>query len=258
MTVPTDDRGLLLGDGLFETILADVGELVAFAAHMDRLAGGCAVLGLPVPDRDQIEGLAQKALTEAGLNQARAAVRVTWTAGSGGRGLTRPDPVTPRLLVTAAPAPKPQTAARLITASVRRNEGSPASRLKTVSYLDNVLARREAEAAGADEALMLSNSGRVACGAAANILWLKDGGLFTPALDLGVLAGIHRDEILSAAREAGVRVEEGRWPAESLFKADAVMLSNSLIGVRLVASLDGRPLAQQVGQSTVWLLRGRR
>lgn len=258
MNVPTDDRGLLLGDGLFETILADAGELVAFAAHMDRLSAGCGLLGLPAPDRERIHSAALSALAGAGLKQDRAAVRVTWTAGSGGRGVTRPAKIAPRLLVTAAPSAKPQTAARLVTSSVRRNEGSPTSSLKTLSYLDSVLARREAEAAGADEALMLTNSGHVACAAVANILWLKGGVLFTPALDLGILPGISRAEILLAARENGVRVDEGRFTAQALMEADAILLSNSLIGVRMVASLDGRPLNQQVGQSTVWLFRGRR
>jgi branched-subunit amino acid aminotransferase/4-amino-4-deoxychorismate lyase len=258
MTIPPDDRGLLLGDGLFETLLADAGELVCFSAHMDRLAQGCGVLGLPRPDPDEIHALARSALAHAGLGGGRAAVRVTWTAGSGGRGLGRPEELAPRLLVTAAPAPWPKSAAKLATASVRRNEGSPTSRLKTLAYLDSVLARREAQAAGADEALMLNNSGAVACAAAANIVWVKDERLRTPALELGVLAGIVRQQLLAEAKDRGVTVEEGRWGIEALFEADAVFLTNSLIGVRPVASLDGRPLRQQVGQSTVWLLRGRR
>lgn len=258
MSVPADDRGLTLGDGLFETVLADAGELVALEAHLDRLDAGCAVLGLPAPDRSRIRRAAAEELGAADLGSQRAAVRITWTAGSGGRGLLRPSELQPRLLVTAAPAPKPEGPARLITAGVRRNEQSPASRLKTLSYLDNILARREAQAAGADEALMLNGAGDIACATVANILWFAKGRLFTPPPESGVLAGIARGEILRSAREAGIVVVEATAPPSALFEADAVFLSNSLIGLRAVAALDGRPLNQQVAQSTVWLLRGRR
>jgi branched-chain amino acid aminotransferase/4-amino-4-deoxychorismate lyase len=258
MTVPFDDRGLLLGDGLFETMLALDGRIVAFEAHMRRLAAGCETLGLPAPAVEEVAREAQAALSRSGLGEGRAAVRVTYTAGSGGRGLARPAAPSPRLFVTAAPAPLPAGPARLITASVRRNEGSRAARLKCLSYIDNVLARREAEAAGADEALMLNNAGMVACAAAANVFWLKAGRLFTPSLDQGVLDGIARREVIEEARATGVAVEEGAWPPEALAAADAAFLTNSLIGARPVAGLDGRPLGQQSEQTTVWLLRGRR
>ncbi|HEX7761521.1 MAG TPA: aminotransferase class IV, partial [Caulobacteraceae bacterium] len=85
--VPTDDRGLTLGDGLFETLLARDGDLVAFEAHLGRMTAGCAVLGLPPPDPDLARRLCREALTRADLSNDRAAVRLTLTAGSGGRGL---------------------------------------------------------------------------------------------------------------------------------------------------------------------------
>lgn len=236
--IAPDDRGLLLGDGLFETVLARGGELVALGAHLDRLAAGCAVLGLPAPDVLEAEALMRRALSEAGLEAARAAVRLTWTAGSGGRGLDRPAETAPRLLATAAASAVPAAPARLVVGSVRRNEGSPASRLKTLSYLDNVLARREALAAGADEAVMLNGRGQVACAAAANLFWVRDGELFTPALDCGVLDGIVRRQVMAA-----VAVTEVAAGVEALARAEAVFLTNSLIGVRAAASLDGRTLA---------------
>ena len=158
--IPHDARGLTLGDGLFETILARDGVLEFLDEHLARLAEGCARLGLPGPDPAHARRLCEDAArTVAG----RAAVRLTLTAGSGGRGLDRPVEPFPRLFATAAPAPRPKTPAALVTSSVRRNEGSPASRLKTLAYVDNMLARAEALAAGADEALMLNNRGEVAC-----------------------------------------------------------------------------------------------
>jgi branched-chain amino acid aminotransferase/4-amino-4-deoxychorismate lyase len=238
--IAPDDRGFTLGDGLFETVLAEAGAMACLDAHIDRMTAGCAVLGLPPPDRTEAERLMRQALADAGLEGARAAVRLTLTAGSGGRGLDRPAPLRPVLVAAAAPAPKPGGAARLVTATVRRNDRSPVSRLKTLSYLDNVLARAEARAAGADEAVMLNTRGELACAAAANLFWIAGGRLFTPALDCGVLAGIMRGRVLAAAAGLGLPVSEVRAGPEALAAADAVFLSNSLIGLRPVAALDGR------------------
>ncbi|HEY8618225.1 aminotransferase class IV [Phenylobacterium sp.] len=236
-----DDRGLLLGDGLFETLLAEGGRLRDEQAHLDRLAAGCAALGLPEPDRAEAARRMHEALSSAGLDGARAAVRLTLTAGGGGRGLDRPDPLTPVMFATAAPSPKPAGPVRLATASIRRNETSAASQLKTLSYLDNVLARREARAASADEALMLNTRGELACAAAANLFWIAGERLFTPALDCGVLPGITRARVIAVARSAGVPLDEVATGPDALAAADAVFVTNSLVRLRRVESLDGRP-----------------
>ncbi len=241
--IALDDRGLTLGDGLFETLLARDGALVAFDAHLARMIGGCAVLGLPAPDAAAARALCEAALAEAGLTATRAAVRLTLTAGSGGRGLDRPAEPVPRLFATAAAAPRPTGPARLATAATRRNDASAASRLKSLAYLDNILARREAQGAGADEAVMLNTRGEVACAAVANLVWRQDGRLFTPALECGVLDGIVRQALLAAARREGRAIEEVRAGGEALAAADAVVLTNSLVGVRPVGALDGRALA---------------
>jgi branched-subunit amino acid aminotransferase/4-amino-4-deoxychorismate lyase len=240
--VPIDDRGLLLGDGLFETILADRGELDAIDAHIERMVRGCAVLGLPAPEADRLRAAALAVLDERGLTGERAAVRLTWTAGSGGRGLERPAAPQPRLLAQAAPAPLAMGPARLATVAIRRNAASPTSRLKTLAYLDNVLARREAVAAGADEALMLNTDGEIAGAAAANLFWSVGGRLHTPALACGVLDGIMRGQVLAAAARLGVETVEARARMESLAGAEAVFLTNSLIGLRPVAAIDGRAI----------------
>ena len=233
------DRGFTLGDGLFETLAAQDGVLRDVDRHLDRLAAGCAALGLPEPDRSEAKRLMLAALPDA---TGRWAVRLTLTAGSGGRGLDRPAHLRPTMIATAAPAPPTAGPARLITATVRRNETSPGSRLKTLSYLDNVLARREARAAGADEAVMLNTRGHVACAAAGNLFWIAGGELFTPSLACGVLAGITREDVIVAARGLGVAVQEVVAGPEALAAADAVLITNSLIGVRAVATLDGRGL----------------
>jgi branched-chain amino acid aminotransferase/4-amino-4-deoxychorismate lyase len=241
-TVPAHDRGLLLGDGLFETVLFKAGAPVLWQPHMDRLARGCAALGLPAPDPANLAQAASQGLSALGPDQARAAVRLTWTAGSGGRGLERPSPSQPRLIVSASPAPAPEGPATLALTDIRRNETSPAARLKTLAYLDNVMARRQARALGADEALMLNSRGEVACCAAANLFWMQDDTLFTPAPPCGVLNGIMRAEVLSIAPSLGLEPVETTAGLQALEGAAGVFITNSLIGVRPVRSLDGRAL----------------
>ena len=235
--IPADDRGFTLGDGLFETLLAVEGRVIALDRHLARLRAGCEAIGLPPPLDADVERAIEPALaTMAGL--ARVALRLSYSAGSGGRGLDRPPAPAPRLLATAAPAPAPGRPLKLITASTRRNEGSAVSRLKSLSYLDSVLARREARAKGADEALMLNNRGELASAAAANLFWLEGRSLFTPALECGVLAGVVRAALVA---RAGAR--EVRTGPEALERADAIFLTNSLIGLAPVAELDGRGFA---------------
>lgn len=232
--MPLDDRGLLLGDGLFETILARDGELILFEQHIERLQASCMALGLPAPYLNDTRALCQSMLDDLEPGAARAAVRLTMTAGSGGRGLERPAEAEPHIFASVTASPRPIGAVNLVTSEVRRNEGSPASRLKTLSYIDNVLARCAASPA---EALLLNNRQEIACASAANIFWVRGGKLFTPHLDCGVLNGIMRQQVLAVAE-----VEEVRAPRAMLEGADAVFLTNSLVGVRPVATLDGAPL----------------
>jgi branched-chain amino acid aminotransferase/4-amino-4-deoxychorismate lyase len=236
-TIDPADRGFTLGHGLFETILWDNRRLDRWDAHVDRLIRGCPALGLPPPDRIACRNAVEDALTAAG-SPHRAAVRLNWSAGPGGRGLDLPAQPQPVISATAAPLGQPDGPARLVTAAVRRNDRSPAARLKTLAYLDNVLARAEARAAGADEALMLNTEGEVACAAAANVFWIRGGAVCTPALDCGVLDGIIRAEALAACARLGVPVQEVRAKPIQLIGAP-IFLTNSLTGVRPVESLDG-------------------
>lgn len=242
MSVPLDDRGLLLGDGLFETVLWKGDSLVLGPGHAARMIRGAGVIGLPAPDPADILTIAESAAREGGFAGQRAAVRITLTAGSGGRGLDRPASIVPRLFATAAPSAPPPGPARLAVATVRRNAGSPASRLKSLAYLDNVLAREQARAAGADEAILLNTEGQLACAAVANLFWIAADAVFTPPLEAGCLDGIMRAELFRAAPALGLAVHEALAGPEALASADALFLTNSLTGVRaarLVGGHDG-------------------
>jgi branched-chain amino acid aminotransferase/4-amino-4-deoxychorismate lyase len=238
--IPADDRGLTLGDGLFETLLARDGVFDRLDEHLDRLLAGCAALELPAPDRSAAQGELSRAVAQAGLQNGLAAVRLTLTAGSGGRGLDRPAEVRTRMFAAASLYQRPVGPLRMVTATIRRNADSPTARLKTLGYLDNVLARRAAQACGADEALMLNTRGEIACATLANVFWDAGGRLFTPALSCGILAGVTRAAVIDAAAALGAPVEEVAAKPGDLGAVGAMALTNSLIGLRQVSAWDGR------------------
>lgn len=229
------DRGLLLGDGVFETLAVTDGRPLRLAAHLARLRAGAAVIGLPLALSDEDLAAAMAALLGATGSKA-GSLRLTVTRGVGPRGLPPPPEPKPTIMLTAGGVP-PETPANLIVAqSTRRNEHSPLSRIKSLNYLDNIIARMEAQRAGADDALLLNTAGRVAEASAACLFWVKGGGLFTPPIEEGALPGVRRAAIISAMGAA-----ERPVAADELRGADEIFLANSL-SVRLVASLDGRPV----------------
>lgn len=231
--VAPDDRGFTLGDGLFETVRAKNGALWHLHAHLARLAAGARVLGLPLPQVD-FKAAALTVLEKNGLSDG--VVRITLSRGSGPRGVLPPAEPHPTVLITAAPSPPPAAPARLIVARVtRRNELSPLHAVKSLNYLDNILARQEAAAQGADDALLLNTRGRVAESTIANLFVVIGNMLLTPPVCEGALPGIMRAEVL---REHG---SEANLSEEDLAQAQEIFLTSSL-GIRSVSHLEGREL----------------
>ncbi|NEU11259.1 class IV aminotransferase [Methylobacterium sp. BTF04] len=228
------DRGLTLGDGAFDTALALDGRIVFAEAHVARLVAAAASLGFAV-DPIQIAE-AMRAVASA---FPQAAIRTTVTRGSGPRGLAPPAEPRPMLWASAAPVAPGFAFAplRLHPTAIRRNETSPTSRLKTLGYLDAVLAAGEARAAGFDEALFLNTRDAVACAGTGNLFALFGTRLATPPLHDGVLAGIVRGEILGSATAFGFKPEERSLTLPELLRADAVFLTNSLRGIAPVTAI---------------------
>jgi branched-chain amino acid aminotransferase len=256
--VPFDlaDRGLTLGDGVFDTALARHGRIVFEAAHIGRLAAATAALGFPVaPARiaDAMGGLAEA----AGRAHPLAAIRTTVTRGSGPRGLSPPAEPRPVLWASAAPV-SPALAFSPLTlhpTEIRRNETSPAAGLKTLGYLDAVLAAGAARAAGFDEALFRNTRGHVACAGTANLFAVIDGGLVTPPLADGVLPGILRAEIRAGcAPRLGLPVAERSLGLDELLRAEAVFVTNSLRGLAPVTAIGSTVFASAGHQAVAALV----
>lgn len=231
------DRGFLLGDGIYETIRVARGEAQCLSRHLARLHMGAQLIGMQHIDVDLEAAIS--AVLHANQLQ-RGAVRITLTRGSGPRGLVPPAEPVLTYLVTAFPsAPPLQPACVIIANRTRRNEHSPLARVKSLNCLDNIIARLEAKNSGADDALLINTSGRIAEATAANIFAVIDGKLVTPPLSDGCLPGITRVRIL----EAGAR--EVSLTPEALVNAQEVFLTTSL-GIRPICELAGRALPQSM------------
>ncbi|WP_425107148.1 aminotransferase class IV [Ancylobacter sp.] len=233
--VSIEDRGFTLGDGVFDTALALDGAVFARARHVGRLVAAAQRIGIV------LEAAAVEAALDAALTAEPTILRTTVTRGTAARGLWPTSAGAPTVVVTRAPWSPALLGqpARLITATGRRNEFSPTANLKTLGYLDHILAAREAAAAGVDDALLLNTRGRVACTTIANVFALIAGRLVTPALREGCLPGIMRALVIEAAPRLGLAVEERPLAPAALTGADAVFLTNSVRFLRPVTALDG-------------------
>jgi branched-chain amino acid aminotransferase len=248
--IPVSDRGLLLGDGLFETMAVSGGQVFDLDAHLERLASGLALLKF-AGSVDLVKLRAAIADYAAAGGMAQAVLRLTATRGAGPRGLLPPASPEPTLLMALSPMP-PLNAAPLslhVATVTRRNEFSPLSRIKALPYLDNVLALQEAREHGADEALLLNTQGRIACASAANVFVLRGDRLETPPISDGALPGIMRARVLALAPKLGLAPVEMPLSAGGLAGADEVFLTNSIRRITPVRECDGKPIGGRGGRA---------
>lgn len=231
--LPVTDRGFTLGDGVFDTMLAIDGALIDADAHFTRLLDHATVLKIPVGmSVSDFKNTANHLIRQSA--HQRTAIRTAISRGPSERGLAPPDVPQTTILMRASPAPAPAKLPHLIIAqSVRRNEHSPLSRIKSSNYGDNLLALMEAKERGADDAIMLNTAGCVACATASNIFVQINGTLYTSPLSDGVMNGITRQKLLPRAQEKSLN-------ADDLMRAEAIYLTSSIMGVRAAASLNGK------------------
>ena len=232
------DRGLNLGDGVFDTSRAQNGRIFLRNAHLERLASAAKALAIPFAQEQASEALDRLA---AAIGQG--SVRLTLTRGGGGRGLLPPKDPKPLFFGAAAPAPPAFPILSLAATKIRRNETSLAAVVKALPYLDAILGLQEAEAKGADEALFLNTQSRIACLASANIFAVFGREIVTPPLADGVLAGTVRAFVLAKARSLDLAPAERSLDPSELLAADALFATSSLKLIAPCRSLQAKSFA---------------
>lgn len=236
--VRADDEALLRGRAAFETLRVYGGRPFRLEAHLDRLAASARAIGLPPVEKRQLEELAALVLPRAAA--ADAVLRFVWTAGP-----AEGSPVGLALL-SEIPGWIEETrasGARAVSLlGVRAAVPWLLPGVKSTSYAINMAAEAEAKQRGADEAIFVDAAQVVLEGTVTNVWWRRERTLYTPALGLGILAGVTRAALIDLAHAAGYAVEEGAYPLDELYAADEAFTSSSVREVMPLVEIDGRPL----------------
>jgi 4-amino-4-deoxychorismate lyase len=230
------------GRAAFETLRVYGGRPFGLEEHLDRLAGSAERIGLPPVTRSELEELAQL-VVEAG-GEPDCVLRFYWTGGREGA-----DQATALAMVSPLPGGYEEIRARGIhlialqlgiAAALRATSPWLLGGVKSTSYAVNMAAEAEAKQRGADDAVFLSSEGYVLEGPVTNVWWRRDATLFTPSLELGILAGVTRSQILRSADELGYSVEEGWFGLDAVANAEEAFTSSSVRELMPVVRLDGR------------------
>ena len=239
------DHGYLYGDGIFEGIRAYKGCIFALREHIERLYYSAKTLMIDMPVTiEEMEKIVADTLVINNLEDAY--IRLVISRGAGDLGLDPRKCSKPTLVVIADkiklyPEEFYQKGLEVVTASVRRTPvDSFNGKVKSLNYLNNIMARIEANNAGAGEAIMLNHDGYIAECSADNIFIIKDKEIFTPAPHLGLLKGITRDSIIKVARSQGLNVYETIFTTHDVYNADEVFLTGTGAEVVAVVRADKR------------------
>lgn len=219
-------RALFFGEGLFETFRYRTSMPVYIDKHFSRIEGGAGLLGIPFSGREKFTRLVGKAVTESGIKDAYVKVCLLSRGGLNYYDYASDGDVA--VIVKEYESRKGAVMARI--SEFGRNSDSPINRIKSLNYLENIVARRAAQKGGYDEAVFLNERGDVAEGSASNIFWVDGDTLYTPSIECGILPGITREILLESVDQVGLRVEEGRYSPESVSGSRFAFLTNSLVG----------------------------
>ncbi len=245
------DHGFLYGYGLFETMRAYNGYIFRLDSHLARLRCSAESIGLThsILTTDEGERSLKSACMETlAANKLKdARLRLTVSAGEGD---ATPDPSTcsnPTVLVTARnlillPPEKYESGFKGVLSSIRRNSRSPLSRLKSACYLESILARMAAKAAGCDEAILLNERGYLAEGSTSNIFLVSNGKFITPSIENGILPGITREVVLEIARASNIKTLERCVKLKELIEAEEAFITNSIMELMPLTWFEGKPI----------------
>jgi branched-chain amino acid aminotransferase len=252
--LPVNDRSFLYGDGLFETIRITNGQPFLWREHLERLQRGADFLKIPLRySFSEIEYATRYLLSQN--DTPEGVVRIHLSRGPSERGYALPANPKPTLVITTHKSIHTEhSGLALITSTIRLLVDDPLAQFKTANRLPNIVARQQADAAGADEALLLNNHNQIAEASAANIFVIRGNEIVTPPVSSGALAGTTRAFILKIAPDHNLTPIESPLTTNGLKSADSVFLTSAHWLVTPAVALDGSPL-QKDAQSTMRSLR---
>jgi branched-chain amino acid aminotransferase len=239
------DHGLVVGDGVFETLRVYGGVPFAWSRHLARLRASADGLGLRLADVSSLRAAADAVLEANGLAEAR--LRITVTGGVAPPGSGRGDEL-PTTFILAWPIDPAAASVDVVIAPWSRNEHGALVGLKTISYASNVRALAFAHARAAGEAIFPNTQGNLCEATGSNVFLVRAGELVTPPSSAGCLLGVTRALVLELARRAGIAAVERDVPIGALAQSDEAFLSSTTREVQPIAHVDGRPL-REVGGS---------
>jgi len=245
--VSVGDRGFLYGDGLFETMRVFNGKPFRMAQHLERMVRGADFLKIKLPfTPKELHHFAEELIEKNSMPDS--VLRVTLTRGPGERGYSPKTAGTPTIVMTLHEAPPLDANApsqwSLVRSSFRIPASDPLSSFKTLNKLGAIMARAEAEAQGADEALLINTNGEVAETAGANLFWVYHDKICTTPTGRGVLPGLTRAVVLEICQLLGLPTNKRVIKPEALRNSEGIFLTQSVLGVIAVATLDGEPVPQ--------------
>lgn len=241
------DHGLLYGDGVFEGMRIYSGNVFRLEDHLIRLYESALAIGLPIPIKP--DELAQATnQTVAKNNLSDGYIRLVVTRGSGALGLDPFKCKDPQVIIIADtislyPEKMYAEGLDLVTAATIRNHAAALSpRIKSLNYLNNIMAKMEGLRAGCVEAVMLNTKGEVAECTGDNLFVVKNNIVHTPPIDAGILEGITRNTVIELARQRGLQVDERAMTRHDIYVADECFLTGSAAEVIAAVKLDGRTI----------------
>jgi 4-amino-4-deoxychorismate lyase len=223
------DHGFLYGLGVFETFRIYNGHPFLLDDHLERLNESLQVLNINAEfNREEMTAILNELLAKNAFRDAY--IRLNVSAGNGEIGLQTESYTNPNVVVFSKPLSPPEgmSEKKAVELDIKRNTPEGTERLKSHHYLNNVLAKREVGAALDTEGIFLTKDGFVSEGIVSNVFWYKDGILYTPAIETGILNGVTRKFVIAVACAAGIEVREGFYKKEEAEAADEMFLTNSI------------------------------
>lgn len=246
------DHGFLYGDGIYETLRVYDGVVFMFEEHLERLYRSASLIGLDI--KKDFAGIKLAVYDTLKANSlVNSYVRITVSRGYGELGLDPDLCKEPTFVVMTNdfrnyPGAYYHEGIRLIISSVRRNlKEALDPRIKSLNFLNNILAKIEAKRADAVEAVMCNAAGHLTEGTICNIFFVKDGILHTPSVECGILDGITRGIVIDLAVRSGITVREGEFPPAELHGAEEVFVTNTTMEVMPVGRIDYREDSRRIG-----------